>query len=438
MDSTGISNLANTVETVSTEGNFQVMAISLVLLIGMSAFFSATETAFTCLNLLRLKTKADSGSKRARKTLELAEDYDKLLSTILIGNNIVNILATTVSTLLFTQISKEYGAAISTTVLTIVILIFGEVSPKSLAKEFPEKIAMFSTPFIRILTIILKPAVSFFTNWRKLLSKIFVSNADEGITDEELVNLVGQAEEEGGLEVHEGQLIRAAIAFNDMEVAEILTPRVDLKVISDTDDWEKVADTFLTSGYSRLPVYHETIDNIVGVIHEKDFNIARHSKQDITQWIELQTPVLYTTARTPIFQLLRVLQQNKAHLSVVVDSFGGTEGIITLEDILEELVGEIWDEHDEIIEKFTPQEDGSYIVNCTTDLDELFQLFSLTDESQATTVAGWVLEKVGNIPVIGDCFSCGGLEVTVTNTENRRVLEVRVVPLNIARGTQYV
>ena len=336
------------------------MLVALVIMIAMSAYFSATETAFTSINRIRLKNKADNGNKRAAKTLELAEDYDKLLSTILIGNNIVNITATTVATVLCTRLFHEYGPTISTVALTIIILIFGEISPKSLAKESPEAVAMAVTPLLTLFTVILSPINFLFGLWKKLLSMVFHSEGDDGITEEELVGMVDQAETEGGLDEHESDLIRAAIEFNDLEVSEILTPRVDLIAVEENDSMEKAASLFVESGYSRLPVYSETIDNIIGVIHEKDFNAARYRGE--TMLSDLKAPVTYTTVTTKISELLRVLQTRKAHMAVVVDEYGGTVGIVTLEDILEELVGEIWDEHDEVIETFRRQEDGSYII----------------------------------------------------------------------------
>ncbi|MFI3252753.1 MAG: hemolysin family protein [Eubacteriales bacterium] len=423
-----VENLAEVaVDSAGMDSSVLVMAVALIVLIMMSAFFSATETAFTSLNLIRLKVKVDQGSKRAAKTMALAEEYDKLLSTILIGNNIVNILATTISTLLFTKLFQNYGPLVSTVVLTILILIFGEVSPKSLAKEFSEQMAIFATPTISCLSWFLAPANAFFVQWRKLLSKWFVNSEDDGITEEELVNLVDQAEDEGGLEEHEGQLIRAAIAFNDMEVSEILTPRVDLKAISDTETQDKIAEIFVETGYSRLPIFHETIDNIIGVLHEKDFNMARyHGECDLN---DLKATVLYTTNTSQISDLLRVLQKNKAHMAVVVDEYGGTEGIVTLEDILEELVGEIWDEHDEVIEEFVKQEDGSYLIACSANLDDLFELFQVSGDYDASSVSGWVMEEVGRVPEVGDHFVSLGLDVTVTNVENRRVLEISIYVL---------
>ena len=400
------------------------MLVALVIMIAMSAYFSATETAFTSINRIRLKNKADNGNTRAAKTLALAEDYDKLLSTILIGNNIVNITATTVATVLCTRLFKEYGPTISTVALTIIILIFGEISPKSLAKESPEAVAMAVTPLLWLFTIVLSPINFLFGLWKKLLSVVFRSEGDDGITEEELVGMVDQAETEGGLDEHESDLIRAAIEFNDLEVSEILTPRVDLIAVEENDSMEKAASLFVESGYSRLPVYNETIDNIVGVIHEKDFNAARYRGESILS--NLKTPVTYTTITTKISELLRVLQTRKSHMAVVVDEYGGTVGIVTLEDILEELVGEIWDEHDEVIETFRKQEDGSYIIACSANLDDMYDLFELKGTCEAATVSGWVLEQVGRVPEEGDRFRAEGLDVTVTKVEQRRILEIRV------------
>ena len=374
-----------------------------------------------------MKSKADGGNQRAALALELEEDYDRLLSTILIGNNIVNITATTVSTVLFTKLLPVYGPTVSTVVLTVIILIFGEISPKSLAKENAEDFAMFSAPILRVFIALLRPVNFLFTQWKRLLTKLLRKKAEDGITEEELITMVDQAEDEGGLDQHESQLIRAAIEFNDLEVEEILTPRVDVVAVEDTDSMDEIARTFAENGYSRLPVYHEDIDDIVGVIHEKDFHAARyHGREDVQGII---SPVLYTTGNTKISHLLRILQREKAHMVIVVDEYGGTEGLVTLEDIVEELVGEIWDEHDEVIEEFKKQADGSYLISCSADLTDLFDLFSISDECDANTVSGWVMEQVGRVPEAGDHFVADGLDVTVTKVDHRRVLEIKVVVL---------
>ena len=404
------------------------MLVALVALVAMSGYFSATETAFTSLNRIRLKNKADNGDRRAARTLELAEDYDRLLSTILIGNNIVNNVATTIGAVLFIHLIDEVtGPTVSAIVLTVVILIFGEVSPKSLAKESPERFAMFATPLLGVLRTVLTPLNFLFTQWKRLLSKVFRKSADGGITEEELVTLVDQAESEGGLDQHESRLIRAAIEFHDLEVEEILTPRVDIVAVEDTDSMEEIAKIFAENGYSRLPVYHEDIDNIIGVIHEKDFHAARY--RGLTSVKEMLGPMLYTTGNTKISELLRILQREKAHMVIVVDEYGGTEGLVTLEDIVEELVGEIWDEHDEVIEEFKKQEDGSYLISCSADLTDLFDLFKIKGECDSNTISGWVMEQIGRVPEEGDRFVSDGLDVTVTKVDHRRVLEIRVAVL---------
>ena len=401
------------------------MIVALIFLVAMSAYFSATETAFTSLNRIRLRTKADAGDRRAAKTLALAEDYDKLLSTILIGNNIVNNVATTIGAVLFIKLIDDLrGPTVSAIVLTVVILIFGEVSPKSLAKEHPESWAMFATPLLRLFLLVLAPLNFLFGQWKRLLSMVIRNSGGDGITEEELVGMVDQAETEGGLDEHESDLIRNAIEFNDLEVSEILTPRVDLVAAEEDSSMEEMASLFVESGYSRIPIYHEIIDNIVGVIHEKDFYAARYRGETMLK--NLKAPVFYTTGNTKISELLRILQKNKAHMAVVVDEYGGTEGIATLEDILEELVGEIWDEHDEVIETFQKQPDGSYLIACSADLDDMYDLFQVKGECDAATVSGWVMEQVGRVPEEGDHFQAEGLDVTVTKVEHRRVLEIQV------------
>ncbi len=405
-----------------------ILLVVLFLMVVMSAYFSATETAFTSLNHIRLKSRAENGDRRAARALSIAEKYDQLLSTILIGNNIVNNVATTLSTLLFISLlGSATGPAVSTVVLTIVILIFGEISPKSLAKESPEAFAIFSAPLLRLFMVILTPLNLLFSLWKKLLSLLFHKKSDEGITDEELVAIVAEAEDQGGLDREEGQLIRSAILFDDLEAGDILTPRVDVVAVKDTASMEEVTAIFAGEGYSRLPVYHETLDNVVGVLHQKDLFSARYHGR--TEWASLIHPVLHVTASVKIDDLMRQFQRTKTHMAIVVDEYGGTEGILTLEDVVEELVGEIWDEHDEVVELFRKQSDGSYLIACSADLDDLYDLFSVTGSCDAATVSGWVMEQLGRVPEPGDRFVWENLDVTVTRVEHHRVLEIKVIQL---------
>ena len=403
--------------------------VALVILVGFSAFFSASETAFSSLNQIRLKSRAEDGDSSAARVLAMAEQYDKLLSTILIGNNIVNIAAASIGTILFTQmLGAERGATVSTIVLTIIVLIFGEVTPKSLAKEMPEKVATAVSPFLVLLIALMTPLTWLFTQWKKLLGHFVHSGEADTITEGELMTMVSEAENDGELTDRESELIRSAIEFDDVEVEEILTPRVDVVAVEDDIPLEELAQTFAESGYSRLPVYHGTIDNIIGVVHEKDFYIARLKKA--TKIDDLVVPTLYTTGSTQISQLLRTLREQHHHLAVVVDEYGGTEGIITLEDILEELVGEIWDEHDEATEDFRKQSDGSWLVSGSASVDDLYEELDLPEEEDidSNTVNGLVQEKTCHLPKVGDRFTLGEYDGVVTRTAKRRVTEVRLTP----------
>ena len=402
---------------------------ALVILVGFSAFFSASETAFSSLNQIRLKSRAEDGDSSAARVLAMAEQYDKLLSTILIGNNIVNIAAASIGTILFTQmLGAERGATMSTIVLTIIVLIFGEVTPKSLAKEMPEKVATAVSPFLVLLMALMTPLTWLFTQWKKLLGHFVHSGEADTITEGELMTMVSEAENDGELTDRESELIRSAIEFDDVEVEEILTPRVDVVAVEDDIPLEELAQTFAESGYSRLPVYHGTIDNIIGVVHEKDFYIARLKKA--TKIDDLVVPTLYTTGSTQISQLLLTLREQLHHLAVVVDEYGGTEGIITLEDILEELVGEIWDEHDEVTEDFRKQSDGSWLVSGSASVDDLYEELDLPEEEDidSNTVNGLVQEKTCHLPKVGDRFTLGEYDGVVTRTAKRRVTEVRLTP----------
>ena len=403
--------------------------VALVVLVVFSAFFSASETAFSSLNQIRLKSRAEDGDTSAARVLAMAEKYDKLLSTILIGNNIVNIAAASIGTILFTRmLGAERGATVSTIVLTIIVLIFGEVTPKSLAKEMPEKVATAVSPFLVLLMALMTPLTWLFTQWKKLLGRFVNSGEADTITEGELMTMVSEAENDGELTDRESELIRSAIEFDDVEVEEILTPRVDVVAVEDDIPLEELAQTFAESGYSRLPVYHGTIDNIIGVVHEKDFYIARLKKA--TKIDDLVVPTLYTTGSTQISQLLRTLREQHHHLAVVVDEYGGTEGIITLEDILEELVGEIWDEHDEVTEDFRKQSDGSWLVSGSASVDDLYEELDLPEEEDidSNTVNGLVQEKTCHLPKVGDRFTLGEYDGVVTRTAKRRVTEVRLTP----------
>lgn len=400
------------------------LIIVLAVLIAMSAYFSATETAFSTFNRIRVKNMANGGDKRAALVLHLSENYDRLLSTILIGNNIVNISSASLATVIFVKHFGDAGVTLSTVVMTVLVLIFGEISPKSLAKEAPETFSMFSAPVLKIFIIVLGPLNYFFMLWKKLLSKLFQVSPDRGITEEELITMVEEAHHDGGIDAQESELIRSAIEFNDLDVTDILTPRIDLISVSDDEDQDKIDRIFLDSGYSRLPVYQGTVDNIIGVINQKDFHNFIYHKEKTIQ--NIMKPVLFVAPSMKISRLLKMLQKQKSHIAVITDEYGGTMGIVTMEDIIEELVGEIWDEHDEVVTEFVELSNREYRISCGANLDKMLKLFHIDQDFEATTVGGWVTEQVGRIPVEGDQFDYANLHITVLVTDHRRVTEILV------------
>ena len=404
-------------------------SISLIIIIGciiMSAYFSATETAFSSLNRIRIKNMAEKGNKRAGLVLKLSENYDGLLSTILIGNNIVNIASASLATVIFVKLlGDEAGASISTVVTTIVVLIFGEVSPKSIAKESPEQFAMFSAPFLNAFMVLLTPANYLFKQWKKLLSVLIRTSGDSGITEEELLAIVEEAKQDGGIDEQEGSLIKSAIEFTELEAMDIATPRVDVTGISIDADKEEIAAVFGETGYSRLPVYKDKIDDIIGIIYQKDF--YNQVYRGVCGVEAIVRPALYVAKSKKINVLLKELQKNKMHIAVVIDEFGGTMGIVTLEDILEELVGEIWDEHDVVVQEIEKISDQEYLVLGNTSVEKLFEELGGEEEFESFTVSGWVMELAERIPEEGDVLYYENMTITVMKMKDRRVEQVRIV-----------
>ena len=397
-----------------------MMAVCLLL----SAYFSATETAFSSANTTRLKTLAEKGSGNAALALKLLEQYDRLLSTILIGNNIVNIATASIGTVLFVRHYGDAGATISTVVVTVVVLIFGEISPKSIAKDCAERCAMLSAPILRVLIWVLMPLNLLFSLWKKLLNKVFRLSGESKMSQEELLMLVDEVQQEGSIDRDEGELLKNAIGFSEQEAQDILIHRVDLAALPVTAGKEEVAALFTQTKYSRLLVYDGSIDHILGTVHQKDFYVGCGVTDKPLR--DIIAPPVFALENEPIRLLLKKLQQAKTHVAVVVDEYGGTCGIVTMEDILEELVGEIWDEHDEeevFLRKLGPD---TYAVDAAMDLADFAAYFRLKTDSEMVSVSGWVMEQFGRVPEAGDSFTCGDLRVQVTRVENHRIGAVRV------------
>lgn len=404
--------------------------IALIVLVLLSGFFSATETAFTSANKIKLRTLAGNGNKRAKQVLDLAENkFDKLISVLLVGNNIVNLTASTLSVLFFQKILKDGAnySLVSTIVITAIVLIFGEITPKYIAKTFSEKLAMALYPAVRFFYYVLYPFHFIFGGLKWVISKIFRAAPNDKITEDEIMTVVEEAEEDGTLRNDETRLIRSVIEFDDLEVGDILVPRVNIVGTEISSSMEDIKKVFNTEGYSRILVYKDSIDTVIGTIHEKDFfNAYLSGKKNINDILQ---NAFYTTEHVKISKLLKQLQKKKIHIAVVLDEYGGTLGLVTLEDILEELVGEIWDEHDEEIDYFKRLSDDCFLVDGNAPLSDAFELFGIKDEKdnfEAATLSGWLIEFLGEIPHAGKKISYLNLDFEIMKSTVKRVLQVKV------------
>ena len=407
------------------------LLLTLIILVVLSGFFSSAETAYSCASRIKLRAMAQGGVKRAEKTLELAENkFDKLISTVLIGNNIVNITTATLAALFFSEIFKNTSAdpaLISTVVMTVAVLVFGEITPKFFAKAFPEKMAMAYYPLVKFFYIILYPLNWIFGGLKFIISKIFRFKSQDVITEDEILTVVEEAEEDGTIKKEETRLIRSVIEFDDVEVSDILVPRVNVVATEATSSMEEIKNIFEKEGYSRIPVYKDSIDTIIGTIHEKDFFGALLSGKKTVK--DIIQPAFFTTEHVKISNLLKQLQKNKVHLAIVLDEYGGTAGIVTLEDVLEELVGEIWDEHDEEINFFKPLDNDVVAVDGNAPLEDFFEYFGLENEEEkfdALTLSGWIIERLGEIPKNGFAFVYENLKIEIVKATVKRVLQIKV------------
>ncbi len=403
--------------------NLVYVIIMLVFLL-LSAFFSATETAFLSMNMTRMRTMAENGDKRAQLVCSLEGRYDKLISTLLIGNNIVNIGLASLGTVVFVHIYGDIGATISTAVVTVAVLIFGEISPKSLAKDFPERFAMFSAPAISMLMWFFTPLNFLFSKWKALLGRIIKVKNDTRMSQEELLMFVEEVQADGSINETERDLLRNAIEFTDRRAIDILTHRVDLEAVSLDSNAAELAGRFSDTKFSRLLVYDGSIDNIVGIINHKDFYTGTGvSERPVS---EIMTPPIFIPKSGKISEILKSLQKNKSHIAVILDEYGGTLGIVTMEDILEELVGEIWDEHDEVVEAFRKTGENTYIVDASVDFSDFTEFFDIEPDEDAVSISGWMAELLGRMPETGDVLSYDELKLEVMSTDNHRVSSLKV------------
>lgn len=404
--------------------------ILLVILIALSAFFSASETAYTTVNKIRLQNYVDAGSKKAKTALFIAENYDRTLTTILIGNNIVNIGASSIATLLFVKLFGPSGAAISTAVMTILILIFGEVLPKSFAKESSEKFALaFSRP-LRILMTVFWPVVFLFIQLKKVAKHISPIKEEETptVTEQELKFIVESIEDEGVLEKQESELVQHALEFDEKTVQEVLTPRVDMTTLDIEDDLQTNIGLVLTERFSRIPVCRGTSDRIIGILHTKDLleALVRGDAIDLASMVQ---PAFFVYKTKKLSSLLADFKRNKTHVAIVTDDYGGTVGMVTMEDLLEELVGDIWDEDEEIIRDFVRIDSQHFLISGDLTIRDLFDQLDLPFsnlESNHTSCGGWALEALGHIPQAGEAFQFKNMTLTIQEMDDQRVKKLSV------------
>lgn len=402
--------------------------IVIIVLVICSAFFSATETAFTSANRIRLKNMANDGNRQAETALALIERYDELLSTILVGNNIANTANTAVATGVFVALYGHYGTVLSTVVMTLVVLVFGEVTPKTLAKEYPESVAMSTASLIHGLMILFTPVNWVFSSWKKLLLHA-AKGSEHNITEDELITIVEEAETEGSIPSDHSELIQNAIEFDGIEAWDVLTPRVEIEAVDIEMSKQEIADLFLKTGFSRLPVYEDDLDRILGVLNQKDFhNYIYHSAGTVAEYIK---PVVFCAGSMKAFALLQMMQHRKCQIAIVIDEYGGTTGLVAMEDIIEELVGEIYDEHENVgTREITPLQDGSYRVLGLANLSKLFDYFDEDETVDAVTVNGWVVRELDHLPKVGDTFTYetrGKLfRGRVMKADDRKALEINL------------
>ena len=413
--------------------NLPAAITAIIVLIAFSALFSSMETAISSVNRIRLKHDAANGKRSAQRTLKLAENFDKTITSILVGNNVVNILISSLGTVIFTNLLGASGVAVSTAVMTVLVLTFGEILPKSMAKQSADSYAVGTSGILSFICWILTPISFLFLQLQKLMQKLFKSKENSpSVTEDELKYIIDEIEDEGVLEKNESTLVRSALEFDDTACEEILIPRVKVSAVDITDSIEKVRDMFINERYSRLPVYEKSIDNIIGFITDKDFfALFFNNGEEKPASIEgIVQKALYVHESKLISELLVDMQRSKIHIAVVKDDYGGTSGIVTMEDIIEELVGEIYDENDEVVQSIVRTGENMYEIKADLSLSDMLEKLGLpeniidVDSYDSNTVGGWALELFGYIPPVGATVKNGIFSVTVLDGDERTINKI--------------
>ncbi|MCL2215685.1 MAG: hemolysin family protein [Defluviitaleaceae bacterium] len=411
---------------------------ALVLLLCMGTYFSAAEMAFSSLNRARIKNLAENDiekGKRAKLVMNLYENrFDEVISTLLILNNIVAITSATVSVALFIRLIGDLGYIVSTVLISAIVIVCTDIFPKSLSKEQPEKVAMMCAPFLSFLMALCRPLTLGVIKMKNRLGSNFFANSEENETEQqnmlgqEILFMVEEAEKDGAINEDDSLLITNAIEFNDVLAWDILTPRVNIVSIPMGATVEEIAELFLESGYSRMPVYEDSLDTIRGIVHIRDFLkcMASGAGENPVTLEDIITPAVFTVTSARVTDVLTVLKKEKSHMAIVADEYGGTEGLVTMEDILEQLVGDIWDENDEIIEEFLTMGGNRHKILCTAAVNKMFEYFDMEAESESNTVSGWITDMFRHLPEVGESFTFEKLTVTVTKIDGPRVEECEV------------
>lgn len=407
----------------------------IVLLIAFSAFFSGSEISYSSLNALRMKNAAESGGLAAKAAYWIYQAYDSALVTILIGNNLVNIASSSVATLIAVSLLGDEGAWAATAVMTVLILTFGEIIPKIIAVQLPEGFAKFVALPLRVMMFITKPIVWVFNKLLMLLDRVWARFGESGptVTEDDLETILETVEDEGVIDEDRAELLQSALDFGDVLAYEIITPRVDMLAIDIEDDWEEVLKTAYDSPYSRIPVYEDTIDNIIGILHLNHF-FKEFVEQPQFDLRSILMPVNFVHKTMPLDDVLTVMKKRQCHMVIVTDEYGGTMGCLTMEDVLEQLVGDIWDESDEIVDEFVQTGEDTYEADGDMRIYDFFEELDIDDrdfDDDNATLGGWAIEMLGDYPKVGDSFDYKNLTITVKKLQNLRVirLAVQVHPL---------
>jgi len=411
-----------------------ISILALIVLLLLGSYFSGTEMAFASINRAKLKNIAETGGKRGKRAalvFDMFENkFDEVISTLLICNNLVAIAAATVSVSLFVRLIGEWGYFFSTVIISAIVIVLTDIFPKSLTKQNPERAIIAGVPFLVFLMVILKPINKGIAKMKDALTAKFANKEAEKTAEEEqaelgqeIIFMVEEAEKDGSMNEEDSTLITNAIEFSELDAGDIITPRVEIVSIPITADRDTIAQQFLDSGYSRLPVYEDSLDNIKGVVHIRDFLRHLATKDDTFNLESILTPAVFTVTGARVKELLQLMKKEKSHIAIVTDEYGGTEGIVTMDDILERLVGDIWDEHDEVVEEFRDVGNNKHLILCTAYIDDMFEYFDIKGESESSTVGGWIMDMLRRIPEKGDSFTFENLLVRVTKVDQRRAVE---------------